>query len=435
MIRRTVERDDREAYGSDGQLGFKRQRFEPFDAAWNANRRQEEVAVCAKKLDELLNAFTDSPSFSTATPEAERLHFEPSILAQRGSALFLRFAERMNKCHNADFEIAFHGTHPQNVASILQQGMDPKRRGTRNGQSYGEGFYFSRSTCLAATYSLTRRPAIWPLPAPGSVAEGVDTDNSTFKVIVFALLPGTYTVHQGNTIMVVQDERTALPLGVLTVPCALVMQTAHVSRAQPFFPPSLRPWSLSSGLATSTFATITSASPLSNKLAVFEAAEPITASLLAKAHAEARDAAAAEVPAGAGAQQRPEVPARAAYASPEELAARMADDLLKAEVGSYLDALVGQLVSAEEEREAEACAAVMRKINQNHIEDAAEIYVEQLSQAPGGAAPPWAAAVANKLLSLAEPPFEMSLMAPMFPGAFEALRVVSAAVFPAPGSE
>jgi hypothetical protein len=306
-------------------------------------------------------------------PEAERLRFEPNILAQRGSALFQKFAERMlaHRANDLALEIAIHGTRPTSVASILRQGMDPKRFCR---QALGPGFYFSREISMSSVYSA---PVCLPFPpgyAPNAALDAVETR----KVIVFALLPlpTVVTVHRANTVVVVTDERYTLPLGVLTVPCSDRLQ--RISRP-----------------------------------GAFEYFEPITARFLARKLTEAH------------AKER----ALQHTMSPEELAARMAERA--AHLAKYMaERAALAVVGIDDERETAACAAVLHKVKQGNIEDASDKYLELLAQAPDGAALPWAASIANSLLSLEEAPFERGMMAVLFPGAFEALREVNAAAFP-----
>jgi hypothetical protein len=77
---------------------------------------------------------------------------EENRFSAPGQPLYRRFKAAMENNPGCPFELAFHGTPAKNVAAILRDGLDPKRRGTSTGQAYGRGEYFGRDFQTSLTY-------------------------------------------------------------------------------------------------------------------------------------------------------------------------------------------------------------------------------------------------------------------------------------------
>ena len=61
--------------------------------------------------------------------------------AEPGKRLYERFMAAWAWSASKKMKLVFHGTPQQNVAAILENGLDPNRRGASSGQRLGQGEY------------------------------------------------------------------------------------------------------------------------------------------------------------------------------------------------------------------------------------------------------------------------------------------------------
>jgi hypothetical protein len=82
---------------------------------------------------------------------------EPNPYARPGEPLYERFRAALGKVADKTIKLVFHGTPEKNVASILQEGLDP---GRRRGQVYGAGEYFGTDAGTSLSYAQGGRSMI-----------------------------------------------------------------------------------------------------------------------------------------------------------------------------------------------------------------------------------------------------------------------------------
>ena len=118
--------------------------------------------------------------------------------AKPGGALFTKFKNRWNALpkHQRVTCLAFHGTPEKNIASICQNGYDPK---LRSGQQYGKGEYFATTPDVPMNYCRGGK-----------------------KIILNELLLGQHGTHHtkhsasGSTYIVMKDPEHDLPRFVVS---------------------------------------------------------------------------------------------------------------------------------------------------------------------------------------------------------------------------
>ena len=93
------------------------------------------------------------------------------------SDVYSRFRAALGRYEKPHVMLALHGTPPENVSSILKNGLDPK---LRTHQMKGEGEYFTVNECDARQYTLPKL-----MPAEEKAARII---GGRYRVIIFALI-------------------------------------------------------------------------------------------------------------------------------------------------------------------------------------------------------------------------------------------------------
>ena len=115
----------------------------------------------------------------------------PNPFAQPGQPLYERFLAEWQRVQDQSVQCVFHGTAEENIDSICQMGLDPKRR---DGQAYGPGEYFGVKANISVSYCKGGK-----------------------KMLVFAVLKDKSGItHADNIMIVVHKPEHQLPLFVVT---------------------------------------------------------------------------------------------------------------------------------------------------------------------------------------------------------------------------
>ncbi len=115
-----------------------------------------------------------------------------------GAPLYERFSAAHTLARDKRVTLGFHGTPPENLWPICNQGLDPGRRGL-NGQAMGVGEYFATQAQTSIGYCR---------PEPTA---------STWRVLLFALLEdaGGISARRGDVIVVHRQDHQ-LPLCIVS---------------------------------------------------------------------------------------------------------------------------------------------------------------------------------------------------------------------------
>ena len=158
---------------------------------WKAYRTT--IRKAKPSLPQILENFRSylESSIFVETCKQEGL-IEPSFAwKQPTQALAEKFLQKGLTSDEVTLGLVFHGTPPQNLESILQNGLDPDQR---KGQAHGPGEYFGKSPDVSLSY-----------------CRGGD------RMLVFCVvdvLPAEKSLPPGY--VVVQESTLQLPLGVLS---------------------------------------------------------------------------------------------------------------------------------------------------------------------------------------------------------------------------
>jgi len=115
---------------------------------------------------------------------------------QRTKSRFQQILEDKTIKDSEKVSLVFHGTHPSNIANILQNGLDPARR---NGQSLGAGEYFSKDPSVCIPYCKSGNTML--------VFLVIDSAATKYCSIEGKRIPSSYVI--------VQEPRHQFPFGVL----------------------------------------------------------------------------------------------------------------------------------------------------------------------------------------------------------------------------
>jgi len=70
-----------------------------------------------------------------------------------GQPLYERFVQAWRRVPDKTMRLVYHATADENIPNILKNGLDPKRRGSANGQCGGPGEYFGKEISVSAQYA------------------------------------------------------------------------------------------------------------------------------------------------------------------------------------------------------------------------------------------------------------------------------------------
>mmetsp|Transcript_25519 Transcript_25519/g.76921 ORF Transcript_25519/g.76921 Transcript_25519/m.76921 type:complete len:152 (+) Transcript_25519:1706-2161(+) len=115
-----------------------------------------------------------------------------------GRPLYERFVAAWRRVPDKSMRLVYHATEEKNYAAILRDGLDPRRRGGKNGRMGGTGEYFGKTVRASAFYG----------------------DRGSRKMLIFALLVDRSGVvsedraHKGEICVDKIDHQ--LPIAVVT---------------------------------------------------------------------------------------------------------------------------------------------------------------------------------------------------------------------------
>lgn len=92
--------------------------------------------------------------------------------------MYNRFVEAWQRVADQTVTLAFHGTAEENIESICENGLDPKRR---VGQVYGPGEYFARRALTSVGYCNAGKKML--VVALLTDKTGLTLDNEDYVVI------------------------------------------------------------------------------------------------------------------------------------------------------------------------------------------------------------------------------------------------------------
>lgn len=123
--------------------------------------------------------------------------FHPNQQLVPGNPAYDKF---QNGLHNLEegacFGCVFHGTKPDNINTILRDGLDPKKR---SGQCYGPGEYFSKTGSASVSYCRGGlEMLVFVVVLPSSVTQTDVTGNTAYHLTRHHSIPSDYVVVPNN---------------------------------------------------------------------------------------------------------------------------------------------------------------------------------------------------------------------------------------------
>ena len=173
-------------------------------ARWNGDAEAPTRASPAKRKrspqgpfegrDVLAKQRRDLFKFLQSKAKALRIvDVEMNPAAEPGKRLYERFMAAWAWSASKKMKLVFHGTPQQNVAAILENGLDPNRRGASSGQRLGQGEYFGARADVSTEYCGGGR-----------------------TLIVFVVLLEPRATRDAGQIVVSSDVNNQLPLATIS---------------------------------------------------------------------------------------------------------------------------------------------------------------------------------------------------------------------------
>jgi hypothetical protein len=142
------------------------------------------------------------------------VHPNPHLQKGATNHVFDKFQKAVQKLDpHCSFGVVFHGTPPHNIATILEHGLDPKKR---SGQAYGPGEYFSKDGALSLSYCKGGLEMIlFVVVLPSTLPEEEEKASKDAKVTAFDLQRNKKYHAIPKDTVVVQNNDHQIPIATI----------------------------------------------------------------------------------------------------------------------------------------------------------------------------------------------------------------------------
>ena len=128
--------------------------FRALDAA---RRARAALRPRTAEAEDLLHAqrgsLRDAAARSAARLKLRVVAVDHNAASRPGKPQYERFVQAWRRVPDKTMRLVYHATADENIPNILKNGLDPKRRGSANGQCGGPGEYFGKEISVSAQYA------------------------------------------------------------------------------------------------------------------------------------------------------------------------------------------------------------------------------------------------------------------------------------------